>query len=315
MPSCLMNLLAMLGSSIVFWNLLLPAAVSRNSMATSASQDRACFWMLSSHSLLQPNASWTWWPLNLISSSTSRLILSINRTPISSRPMRLNCLKHFAIISTEQQRSSASRQYWCSMNSNCQKTKESETGTCSAAWDQVQEPKHHSWSWLSWATSFRDETISSPNLTTCSRNKQATLRQLIWLFRQDSVSSLATIAIISLSGKIAMRIYSTTSTSSSTKSTEKKQVSNKSSNKCLALCFQAVDALKNIFEDDDVQPKLKPAIATVLPILAKSLLDVKCDQHFEMINSIAKYIDCSTTKSLDSTMKRSLPTTEVCLEC
>ncbi len=54
--------------------------------------------------------------------------------------------------------------------------------------------------------------------------------------------------------------------------------------------YQSVDALKNIFEDEDLVSKIKDLVAGVFPILCESMIESNYDQHFEMIQSIIKLL-------------------------
>lgn len=52
--------------------------------------------------------------------------------------------------------------------------------------------------------------------------------------------------------------------------------------------YQSVDALKNMFEDEDLVPKVKVLVPWLFPQLCTSLLISSYEQHFDMIMSLLK---------------------------
>jgi hypothetical protein len=47
--------------------------------------------------------------------------------------------------------------------------------------------------------------------------------------------------------------------------------------------YQAVDALKNMFEDEELIPKVKDLVPHLFPVLCQSLALSYYEQHFDMI--------------------------------
>ena len=52
--------------------------------------------------------------------------------------------------------------------------------------------------------------------------------------------------------------------------------------------YQSVDALKNIFEDDELTPLVRTIILNIFNVLVQSLLSSHYDLHFEMVQSVFK---------------------------
>lgn len=55
-----------------------------------------------------------------------------------------------------------------------------------------------------------------------------------------------------------------------------------------AVLYQSIDALKNIFEDEDLIPKVRDLLPSMFPVLCSALSQSNYDPHFEMIGTQLK---------------------------